>query len=218
VKVGLILECQAEGPDEKVLCCLLAKFAPHVEVRCICLGNKANLVRECGDAATQLLADGCDHVLIIWDLYPAEWGDALKAKGKKKRPCLKEDRERIFAALDKAGVVRETASLVATAFMLESWFLADTRAVAAHLAQKTGRTITVADLGSINPRTQTKPKDALSKMFEGQKCQRYRDFADAEGIARNVENLDDLKRHSPSALPKHPSSFQRFWEKATGEE
>ncbi len=84
--VGLILECQVDGPDEKVLCCLLAKFAAHVQVQTNCQRDKANLVREWGDAAKQLIEDGCDHVVIVWDLHPAEWGDALKAKGKKKRP------------------------------------------------------------------------------------------------------------------------------------
>jgi hypothetical protein len=86
MKVGLILECQVDGPDEKVLRNLLNRFSPGIEISTLPQGNKANLLQQCGIAAKRLLDDGCDRVVIIWDLYPADWGNVLQQQNRV--PCL----------------------------------------------------------------------------------------------------------------------------------
>ena len=207
MKLGLILECQVEGPDEKVLCCLLSKFAPEIELQAAAQGNKINLVRDCGTAARQLIEDGCGHVMIVWDLFPAEWGDELKQKNR--TPCLHEDRQRIYAALETAGVEAGQVSLVAIEYMLESWLLADHKALAAFLSKSAQREITRQQVNGPNPATAKRPKDALSKIFEQQNHRAYRDFDHAVKVADEITDLRDLKRSCPT--------FQRFWEKATRE-
>lgn len=199
MKLGLILECQFDGPDEKVLRCLLANFAPEIEVQTAAQGSKTNLVRDCGTAARQLLADGCDHVVIVWDLYPAEWGDALRQKNRV--PCLHNDRERIHAALQTAGVDSATVALVAIEFMLESWLLADTSALAAFLSKSLRREITGQQVGGHKPSREKKPKDTLSKIFEQhghRSYQRFRPRAEdrerSHGFARFVASLSNIPK------------------------
>jgi len=204
MKIGLITECQPDGPDEKVLRCLLAKFAASVEVEVNPTGSKQNLLRDCGSAASQLVKDGCEIVFILWDLHPADWGDAVQQKDRK--PCLHRDRERIFEAVDRASVPRTHVYLVAIKYMLETWFLADPQAVAAYLTRKTRKEITAQDLGSINHKTANKPKDRLSDMFQENKCIMYRDFNDAHGIAQEVTELKRLVKCD---------SFKRFWNKVS---
>jgi hypothetical protein len=207
MKLGLILECQFDGPDEKVFRCLLRKFAGAIEVQTATQGNKINLVRDCGTAARQLLADGCDHVVIVWDLYPAEWGDALQQKDR--TPCLHNDCEKIHAALRTAEVNLAQVSLVAVEFMLESWLLADKRALALFLSQELRREISAQQIGSPDPAREKRPKDVLSKMFERLDLRRpYRDNVHAVKIATQVSDLTQLKR-----CP----SFTRFWNKAVEE-
>ena len=210
MKLGLILECQLNGPDAKVLRCLLTQFAREVELRIATEGNKVNLVRECGTTAKQLIEDGCERVVIVWDLFPAEWGDALKQKDR--NPCLHRDRERIHASLQAADVDFGRVSLVAVEYMLESWLLADKRAIAAFLSKSLHKSlqkeITAQQVGGHNPAREKKPKDVLSKIFEQLDHRAYRDFDHAFKIANEITDLRDLKRLCPS--------FQRFWEKATG--
>lgn len=82
MKIGMIFECGPEGADKKVCEHFARQLEPELEIISITLDNKPKLISECGRAASQLLKDGCDRVLIIWDLYPA-WRE------KKKKPVVK---------------------------------------------------------------------------------------------------------------------------------
>ncbi len=70
MKVGMIFECADEGPDFKVCAHLAKRIRPDITVVPDALGNKRNLLAECGESAAALLADGCEKALIIWDQYP----------------------------------------------------------------------------------------------------------------------------------------------------
>src|SRR5688500_15960052 len=84
VKIGLILECQREGPDQKVLTELIRRLHPSATVIPQCLGNKPALLRGCGEIAADLYRiEKCTCVLAVWDLWPA-W--------REERPCFHEDR------------------------------------------------------------------------------------------------------------------------------
>ena len=97
MKVGMIFECGPNGAD-KAVCEQLAKMLkPDLEISSVTLDNKPNLLSDCGDATALLLAEGCDRVVIIWDLYPP-WRE------KKQRPCRQEDRQAIMNSLQKAKV------------------------------------------------------------------------------------------------------------------
>ncbi|NER50235.1 MAG: hypothetical protein F6J92_26880 [Symploca sp. SIO1A3] len=93
MKIGMIFECGPDGADKSVCEHLVRMLNPDIEIApSVTLGNKPNLLSECGIFAAQLLADGCDRIVIIWDLYPA-W----REKGQ--RPCRKEDCEMIKDSL-----------------------------------------------------------------------------------------------------------------------
>lgn len=202
MKIGLALECQKGGPDEQVLRCLLAKFAPEIEVSVATLSNKISLLNGCGNAVRNLLEEGCSHVVIVWDLYPADWGDAMQQKDR--TPCLKRDRERVFQALRNANVDESKVALVGIKYMLETWLLADKGAIARFLSARTGKEITKQQVGKADPARTKNPKDALSAAF-GDHIQKYLDHVHAHKIAQQVESLNSLL--------KRPD-FNRFWEKA----
>lgn len=70
-KLGLILGCDAGGPDELVFKCLVRRLAPETKVVVRTLGNKRAVFERGMDVAKSLVeTDGCDLVLIVWDLKP----------------------------------------------------------------------------------------------------------------------------------------------------
>lgn len=71
MKVGIIVESGPQGADLQVLCYLVEQLVPGATVSPATFHNKKELVDKCGVAASRLLAEDCDKVLIVWDLYPA---------------------------------------------------------------------------------------------------------------------------------------------------
>ena len=121
MKIGLVLEGMRDGPDQKVLEPLVKKLVPApIEVTSRTLGNKQKLLKGCGAEAAELLSDEYDRVLIVWDLWPA-WDT--------KSPCRKEDRDEALASLREASVNLRKVRLLCIEQMLESWLLADARAL-----------------------------------------------------------------------------------------
>lgn len=120
MKVGLILECTADGPDKTVCEYLVRMLDPTIEPSSVTLTNKRILIQESGKVAAQLLADGCKRVVIVWDLHPP-WRDT--------KPCRREDRESILQSLTNAGVNPTNVFLVCIKEELEAWLLADERAL-----------------------------------------------------------------------------------------
>ncbi|RMG73891.1 MAG: hypothetical protein D6722_03100 [Bacteroidetes bacterium] len=91
MKLGVILECPKGGVDEKVYSYVFEQLCPELEVVVEEAGaNKQQMIESCGPVAEILLDQGCEAVLIIWDLMP-RWGG---------EPCRKEDVE---AILEKMG-------------------------------------------------------------------------------------------------------------------
>ena len=206
MKLGLILECQLDGPDEKVLTCLFRRFATHIQPEFVQLGDKLEVLHGCGTAARRLFAAGCEHIVIMWDFCPADWGGALAQKGV--APCLLKDCRRVFRSLEAADVSREQISLVAVNFMLESWLLADKQAIRNFLERQTRQTIKSQKIGSDKPERCPEPKVTLNTIFKRCGYRRYLDYNDAHLIAQEIKNLDVVREQCPT--------FDRFWEKATG--
>jgi len=74
MKVGFIFECGPQGADKQVCEYLAAQIRPGIMPVSRTLDNKANLLKDAGKVAAALLAEGCERVLIVWDLRPA-WPD-----------------------------------------------------------------------------------------------------------------------------------------------
>ncbi len=183
MKVGMIFECGPQGADRKVCEHLAKRIRPNLEIKSETLDNKPNLVAECGIVAAQLLDDGCERVVIVWDLYPA-W----RAKGAK--PCRKEDREDIAASLTSANVDLEMIELVCIEEELEAWLLADNRAISEVLSRPTYK---------VNIKRQRypergNPKKRMTKLFNENAGQPYRDLKHAEMISRAIPDFKRLRR------------------------
>jgi len=190
----MIFECGPQGADKKVCEYLARKLQPEIEIKSVTLDDKPNLINNCGIAAATLLKQGCDRVIIIWDLYPA-W----RKKGQK--PCRKEDSDAIQNALKNAEVSSTNVYLVCIEAELEEWLLHDTSALSSVLSTKAHPVQIRRKLkGGINP------KAVLIKLFKEHTGKPYDSLIHGEKIAKEISNLSKLK--------KCPS-FVRFSQKIT---
>lgn len=194
-RIGFIFECGPQGPDVAVCRRLVALLDCGVAFVPLALNDKPRLIEDCGKAARILLED-CEKAIVVWDLYPP-WRNTA--------PCLKEDREKIFAAMEEAGVDTERVDLVCIHEELEAWLVADDRALAEFLRRKKhphaiGR---IPKTWRKNPDRVAKPKTRLARLFQKElgRSRRYIDYQDAGPIAALIRDTGRLRR-SPS--------FQRF--------
>lgn len=180
MKVGLILEGE---PDKAVCKLLIERLQPGTEVVPLPLGPKQKLIAQCGKVAATLFKTGCDCVIILWDLYPA-WG----AHGAK--PCLKRDREGINKSLTDAAVSSPRVHLVCIHKMLESWLLADERALSEFLSKLKKTRITVPRIK--RPEDPIKPKTVLSQIARKYANYQFQAHIDAELIMKEVKDFKRL--------------------------
>ena len=127
MKIGFIFECGPAGADQQVCEYLAGQLLPGVECVSRTLDNKANLLQDAGRVAAALLADGCERVLIVWDLRPA-WPD------RKHKPCRRIERTALLELLNKVGITDQPVFLVCIEQELESWLLADERKLGEYLS------------------------------------------------------------------------------------
>ncbi len=197
MKVGMIFECGPAGAD-KVVCELLAcRLAPAIEIMSVTLDNKPKLLDDCGQAAARLFQDGCERVVIVWDLYPPWRKGGVK-------PCRKDDRQAIARSLKRAKVKSKPVYLVCIEEELETWLIADGRALSTVLSRP-AHPAKVRDLKK--PEKISGPKTRLTKLFQQHRGQPYTDRFHAKKIVEAMPDLNKIKRCA---------SFVRFAVKATG--
>jgi hypothetical protein len=183
-KIGFIFECGRDGPDVKVCRHLVGLIDAQIEMEIRALDNAGNLRQYCGLTA-KILLKTCKKVIILWDLYPP-WRDS--------GPCLHDDREEIFKSLRAAGVPASKVDLVCIHEELESWLLADDRALKKFIAEKKHphpiRRITKHG----NPDSLRNPKAVISKLFNQElgNSRKYVDYQDAGNIAKKITDLKRL--------------------------
>ena len=197
MKIGLILECGPEGADKKVCELVISRIVPDIEIVTITLDNKPNLVEGCGESAAQLINDGCERIVIVWDLYPP-WRD--------QRPCRKEDRENIFRKLSEVGLDGKEVFLVCIEEELEAWLIADGRALSTVLSRPT-HLVTIRHTKRVH--RVKNPKTRLNQIFQRHAHRPYVDRIHAEQIIAALPDFSQLKRCE---------TFARFVLKATGTE
>ena len=183
MRIGIIVECGPQGA-ERAICEPLARHVEDVQVSCATLDNKRQLIADCGDAASVLLAQGCDGIIILWDLYP-DW----RLGGE--RPCRHDDREDIFASLRAANVPLHRVRLVCIREELEAWLLCDGRALSAVLSTA-AHPVHIRD--QRRPDRVRNPKAALNRLFVQNRRMRYVDRYHAIEIIRALTDLTRLRR------------------------
>jgi hypothetical protein len=182
MKVGMIFECGPEGADRKVCEHLARQVKPDIEIDSVTLDNKKNLVSEAGKAAARLLKDGCERVVIMWDLHPP-W--------REEAPCRKEDCDDIMRSLAASDVDATKVYLVCIEEELEAWLLADNRAINTVLS-KPHRPVRVNR--ERHPERVNNPKKRLMQIFRQEGRRPYNDLIDAEKIAKAMPDLSRLRR------------------------
>lgn len=156
-RLGLVLECDTGGPDELVFRCLARRLsAPgkEPEVIPLCLGNKRRLMEDSVSRAEVLVSlEQCDLVLIVWDLKPL-WEEPPAKKCADEAALL---RSRIA---DLNPAVRPRIRLLCLTWELETWLIAEDRAVRDYLSKPAHPSNFKAPA---NLDTVTDPKSYLSK-------------------------------------------------------
>jgi hypothetical protein len=199
MKIGMIFECGPKGADWQVCEFLVRKLNPNIDIHQppTTLTDKKNLIQNCGKSTKILLKQGCDRVIIIWDLDPP-WGG---------KSCRKSDRDKIFKSLNKSNVDINRVYLVCIERELEAWLLADHRPLKELLKKYNHPHPLRGKLRSYkNPDQVQNPKGKLIDIFNQTTGRKYEDHFHAIQIIQNLSDFQKLK-NSPT--------FRRFALKTT---
>lgn len=201
MKVGTLVECGRQGIEDVVCRRLFALLRDHTgidfEFDIVPMDNKARLIQECGTVAAQLLINGFDRVVILWDERPAwpKTEDGL---------CWHNDRQDILKSLRQAQIDDTLVHLVCIEREFESWLLHDERMLSRVLSTDT-RPVRVSR--QRNPHRMPNPKGTMTSLFRQHRGWRYVDVQHAPHFARCLEDLSRLRGCE---------TFRRFAERVTG--
>ncbi len=192
MSIGLILECGPEGADKLVCEYFAARLRPGVALVSRTMDDKPSLLNDAATAASALLADGCERVLIVWDLRPA-WPDTTT------KACRAVERLTLLKSLTAAGLHGRPVYLVCVEQELESWLLADEAKLSSFLSTPE-HAYTVARVRA--PDRVQIPKSKVMNHFREARGWRYEDRVHAIKVLREGEpNWSRLRRSD---------SFARF--------
>lgn len=193
MKIGMIFECGPQGADKQVCEYLAGQLRPGIQIVSRTLDDKPNLLSEAGKVAALMLADGCQCVLIIWDLRPS-WPDT------KHKPCRHNERQAVLLSLAQAGIApAQPVHLVCIEQELESWILADETNISSYLSTP-AHAYTAKRVSK--PDREVNPKSVMMKHFKNARGDRYVDRTHAYKIISNTPpNWKKLRRSD---------SFARF--------
>jgi hypothetical protein len=200
MKLGLVLECDTGGPDDLVLTCFAKRLVPDIQVESVALGDKTAIFSKGVETAQRLVeTNSCDLVLIVWDLKPYLEGPPPAES------CVDEAdvlRQRLSALKPKT---QSKIRLLCLTWELETWFIADEKAVSAYLSTDAHK----AKFKCSKPGDKTDPKAVLEKACTNARgpYRGYEDYKEAIRIACEIERTNKLQ-----TIP----SFGRFVELLTG--
>jgi len=189
--VGFVLECQRGGPEVQVLTHLVPRIRRDVEPLFECLGRKRYLLPQGAKAASQLLADGCAHVFIVWDHAPP----LDKAK-----PSCVDECAAVHTVVSQEGLDRKRVTLVCISYEMEAWLLADERALTELLVSK-NHPKRIAPIRY--PDRDDNPKGTLRDLVK-QHLGKERDYRDVSNAVQIISKVEDLTR------VERVQSFKRF--------
>jgi len=182
-----------------MICTLLQQETGiEIEPRVVPMDNKPRLLEECGATTRNLLLDGCERVIILWDERPA-WPD------KHEPLCWHNDRTKILGELQQANVALRPVFLVCIEREFESWLLHDHQMLS-DLLSTAAHPVRIGK--QANPDQIDNPKGRLTAIFKLH-GKRYVDVQYARRIAQALNSLNRLKKCK---------TFRRFAEKIMGRE
>lgn len=196
MKYGFIFECGREGADVKVFRHLMGRIDAAIEFEPVTMDDKGKLLEESAEQAELLLKMGCDRVFVVWDLHPKHPGCG----------CIAAERDFLLQKYASHGLPIAKIEFIGLVYELESWLLADGRALERVLFPPTHKD-TIK--GEKAPDQIKLPKSKLISLFTMHKGSRYR-YVDTDHALRIISNVDHLKNLKKS------KSFSRFYLKVTG--
>ena len=192
MSIGFIFECGPQGADKQVCEYLAGQLKPGRKIVSRTMDNKLKLLEGAASVAKKLLQEGCERVLIVWDLRPA-WPD------KKDKPCRAKERQILLDGLKKEGLQNAPVYLVCIEQELESCLLASDHSISAFLSTPAhpyqARRVK-------RPDREANPKAAMNNHFMAARGTRYEDRVHAIKVLKAT--VLDWKRLQQSA------SFARF--------
>lgn len=174
MSIGFIFECGPQGADKQVCEYLADQLRPGVKLVSRTMDNKLKLLADAAEVAKVLLTDGCERVLIVWDLRPA-WPD------KKDKPCRAAERQTLLDALAKEELQNQPVYLVCVEQELESWLLASEHAISAYLSTKPHP---YAAKQVKKPDHVPQPKAVMNNHFKAARGTRYEDRVHAVSVLK----------------------------------
>ncbi|MBI4024627.1 MAG: hypothetical protein HY360_06570 [Verrucomicrobia bacterium] len=199
MKLGLVLECDSGGPDELVLTCLARRLASGITVQAVALGSKEQVFLKGPETAAELVESSrCDLVLIVWDLKPY-WQPVTG------RSCQAETEELRSKLAVLPNATSAKIRLLCLTWEIETWLIADARAVNAHLSTSAHK----AKFKCASPLSMNDAKAFLDRECKKQRgpARRYVDVREAIQIAQLIPDTHKARR-----IP----SFKRFANLACG--
>ncbi|MBP6156412.1 MAG: DUF4276 family protein [Polaromonas sp.] len=193
MKIGFVFECGPKGADQQVCEYLAGQLLPEgVEFISRTMDNKLKLLEGAAEIAKELLADGCERVLIVWDLRPA-WPDTAN------KPCRAAERKTLLDALAQQALQNQPVYLVCVEQELESWLLANEHAISAYLSTPAH----AYEAKKVKkPDRERQPKAVMNNYFQEARNLRYEDRVHALKVLKAAPiNLSKLRRSA---------SFARF--------
>ena len=202
MKLGLVLECDTGGAEELVLTCLTRRLRPGTSIQAVALGSKAAVFTKGVEAADKLVeTDKCDLVLIVWDLKPL-WSEVAAKNCEDEAAEMRQQLEAVSSA------TRKKIRLLCLTYELETWLIAEDRAVSAYLSTSAHK---VKFKAPKDPASKTDAKAFLNTTITKVRGQRNR-YVDYKEAIRLVKLWPDTSR--VGAI----DSFQRFSKLVTGQD
>jgi hypothetical protein len=183
----ITMECGPEGLEVhfcRRICFLLreqhgATFAERV----VPMDNKRRLLEGAATAASALLAEGFDRLVILWDEEPS-WPD------KHESLCWHGEKEHLLATIGGQGLDREAVHLVCIERAFESWLLFDEGLLSRFLSRPAHP---VRVRAPANPHRLRNAKGVMMKLFRKHR-RTYVDVSMGAQLASKLENLTRLRR------------------------
>ncbi len=202
MKLGLVLECDTGGADELVLTCLTRRLRPGTSVQPVALGSKDGIrLRGAETAAGLVETSHCDLVLIVWDLKPL-WKEFAAKSCKDEAAEMRKQLEAVSPA------TRQKIRLLCLSYELETWLIAEDRAVSTYLSTDAHK---VKFKAPKDPASKTDAKAFLNTTITKVRGKRNR-YVDYKEAIRLVKLWPDTSR--VDAI----DSFQRFSKLLTGQD
>ena len=185
MSIGFVFECGPQGADKLVCEYLAGQLLPGSKFVSRTMDNKLKLLEGAAEIAKELLADGCERVLIVWDLRPA-WPDSTN------KPCRAAERQTLLDALVEQELQDQPVYLVCVEQELESWLLASEHAISAYLSTPAH----AYEAKKVKkPDRERQPKAVMNNYFQEARNQRYEDRVHALKVLKAAPiNLGKLRR------------------------